>query len=73
MKENREIEWQARTNKSIPYLPLQALLSTKGKRILLGTSHSGPLPLKVIKFYDMIFPWRLFTLRKTVPSLVLVL
>ena len=30
-KENREIEWQACTNRLIPFLPLQALLSTKDK------------------------------------------
>ena len=31
IKENREIEWQTFTNRSIPSLPLKALLSTKGK------------------------------------------
>ena len=31
MKENREIEWQACTNRLIPSLPLKALPSIKGK------------------------------------------
>ena len=30
-KENKEIEWQACTNRLIPSLPLQVLLSTKDK------------------------------------------
>ena len=50
MKENKEIEWQTCINRLIPLSPSTSLALYQRQKILLGTSHSGPLPSKWLIF-----------------------
>ena len=72
-KKNREIEWQTCTNRLISSFSLYKPCPLPKTKDSFGHKPFRSASLKMINFYGRIFPGRLFTLRRTVPSLVLTL